>query len=1208
MVEQTISRLKSLELQGYKTFANRTLFEFADTITAIVGPNGSGKSNITDSMRWVLGEQSFSLLRAKRSEDMIFSGSEKRSRSGMASATITFDNSDGWLPIDFSEVAITRRAFRDGQNEYRINGQRVRLRDVSELLGQSGLAERTYTVIGQGLVDAALSLRADERRRLFEEAAGIGLHRSRREEALRRLETTRRNLDRVNDILAELRPRLRSLERQSKRAAEYEQVRADLRVLLREWYGYHWHRSQMDLAEARKFAQEQDNKLQLAGQSLEKKEEEAGELRKHLQFLRSNLNGWHRELSELHTTRESINRELAVIEERVRSFIQQQDSARNELLSSEEEIKYHQEQLDFVLKDVERLENELNEARTELENARNNLKQLQQERNKVEAELNEIREKLSDLNSRHGKLQARISERHTQLERTRDGLASVMKALSDTEIEYQKAQEGLESARQTQKRSQLAYHQAVEKLTDHQNKIENAESQRKNILDKRSSILAELVGLKTQLSVLEQAEKSLTGYGQGTQVLIKAARNKRLQGTLGALSNHLQVPADLERAISSVLGEFLDAVLLGAEPKTALDLLNEQGKRGVLLPLNNIQRLPERPKLEQSTDVVGIAADFVKVSPEFQRVVDLLLGRVVVVRSRAAAQRVLQKHAHVSRAVTLQGEVFYASGPIITSGDGDKSGDQNLLGRARQHREVRARQDSLKVEASELDGQLEQNEKQLAILHKEEKEYIASSNTAHEELDEAESAVSRADAVLQGLEKQLNWQHEQQVRMQSEIQQGEKQALDISAELTKLDEELNEVRLILTDKTNSLAALTLDEYQSQVSHWNTLLAVSESSLQDAKKRKAERIDALQKIEDQRKNMNSRLGETVQALQEMKDNQDVLSINQTHIQDQIKEYRDLIDPAEEELKGVEQQQIEFQKEEIAARQKLSKAEHSHAQARISLAKHQDALDSLRHRIEDDFGLVAFEYVEQISGPTPLPLEGMVEQLPFIDKLSIGIEANIKRQRAQLRRMGAINPEAQAEYQEVNERYNFLTSQMADLEKAEEDVRQVINELENLMEREFRRTFDSVAGVFRETFVRLFGGGAARLVLTDPEDLTSSGIDIEARLPGRRTQGLALLSGGERSLTATALIFSLLKVSPTPFCVLDEVDAMLDEVNVGRFRELLRELSQNTQFVIVTHNRNTVQVADIIYGVTMSRDSVSQILSLKLDEVADVIPEN
>ena len=285
--------------------------------------------------------------------------------------------------------------------------------------------------------------------------------------------------------------------------------------------------------------------------------------------------------------------------------------------------------------------------------------------------------------------------------------------------------------------------------------------------------------------------------------------------------------------------------------------------------------------------------------------------------------------------------------------------------------------------------------------------------------------------------------------------------------------------------------------------------------------------------------------------------------------------------------------------------MTQAEHLHAQARITQVRRQEILDSLRSRIEDDFGLVAFRYADTISGPTPLPLDGMVEQLPVIHEIPAELEENVRRQRAQLRRIGPINQEAHQEYLQVKGRFEFLTDQVSDLHKAEEDLKQVITELDLLMEREFRRTFDAVAHEFRQVFTRLFGGGSARLVLTSPEDVSETGIDIEARLPGRREQGLSLLSGGERSLTATALVFALLKVSPTPFCVLDEVDAMLDEVNVGRFRELLRELSGNTQFVIITHNRNTVQAADVIYGVTMGHDSTSQIISLRLDEVSSIV---
>jgi chromosome segregation protein len=321
--------------------------------------------------------------------------------------------------------------------------------------------------------------------------------------------------------------------------------------------------------------------------------------------------------------------------------------------------------------------------------------------------------------------------------------------------------------------------------------------------------------------------------------------------------------------------------------------------------------------------------------------------------------------------------------------------------------------------------------------------------------------------------------------------------------------------------------------------------------------------------------------------------------------EINELHSLIDPSEKELEIDEGLQDQAQAVEAQARQALNQAEHHYAQARINLVRGQETLDVLRQRIEDDFGLVAFDYADDVSGPTPLPLDGMVEQLPILTYLPIDLEENIHRQRSQLRRIGPINPEAQKEYDEVQQRYSFLTEQVEDLNKAGAGIKEVIAELDLLMEREFRKTFEAVAREFRDIFARLFGGGTARLVLTDPQDLTMTGIDIEARLPGRREQGLSLLSGGERSLTASALVFSLLKVSPTPFCVFDEVDAMLDEANVGRFRELLEELSKSTQFIIITHNRNTVQVADVIYGITMGRDSASQVVGLKLDEVNQVV---
>jgi chromosome segregation protein len=359
-------RLKSLELNGYKTFASPTSFEFSGEITAIVGPNGSGKSNIADSIRWVLGEQAYGILRGRKTEDMIFAGSEKRARAGMASATVTFDNSDGWLPIDFSEVSITRRAYRDGQNEYLINQQKVRLRDVNELLSQSALAERTYTVIGQGLVDTALTLKSDERRRLFEEAAGIGLYRTRKDQATRRLDATQRNLDRVADIMAELKPRLRSLQRQSKRAKEFSELRADLRETLRDWYGYQWHRAQNDLRDQRNEANAREEKLKLARQKQSELSNDLNKLRDKSLKLRTQLNEWHRRLAELHAGRESSSRDLAVAKEREEALARQKLALAEERQRLETELATLRVRHQEMKKDKASIQEELEESQNKL--------------------------------------------------------------------------------------------------------------------------------------------------------------------------------------------------------------------------------------------------------------------------------------------------------------------------------------------------------------------------------------------------------------------------------------------------------------------------------------------------------------------------------------------------------------------------------------------------------------------------------------------------------------------------------------------------------------------------------------------------------------------------------------------------------------------------------------------------------------------------
>ncbi len=1204
------ARLKSLELHGYKTFASRTEFQFADTVTAIVGPNGSGKSNIADAIRWVLGEQSYSLLRAKKTEDMIFAGSELRTRAGMASAMITFDNGDGWLPIDFTEVAITRRAYRDGQNEYLINGQRVRLKDVSELLAQSGLAERTYTIIGQGLVDAALALKAEDRRRLFEEAAGIGLHRSRREEALKRLEATKHNLERVQDILAELAPRLRSLERQARRMMEYEQVKADLQVLLRDWYGYHWHSAQRDLQTAKETARVQEAALDKARLGQDELDRQAGDMRSRIQGLRDELGMWHRQLSELHSQREGLGKSIAIAEERIRSLGEQELAAEQEKVRLEEEIRFYQERLETARGQVEQMKAELEDARQQADQARKALQARQSERTQAEQALQTARQAQGTLTARQSFLQARLEERKGQGERQHQEVQKARGAVGSLSQETKQAEARLEAAHTALARVEQARRTVEKSLADHHVQLTEKENERKNALEKRSAIQAQVARLSAQIEVLAQAERGLAGYASGARALLQSIRQNQLKGARGALSSELDVPAELETAIAAALGEFLDAIVLREESlEPALQILQSQAARGALLPLEWVQdtgRLSLENLGLEMEGVLGIAAGLVKAKPEMAPVVDLLLGRTILVRDHPVARRVMARlpaNTPGLRVVTLNGEVFLAEGPVLAG----QEGKPGTLSRPREKRELQEKLAGLEAQSAGLDRVVQESQAALQALALQEEKLRREVQTALEMEKKAAAEAAQVDVAADKTRRALQWQREQLARQQQEIDRAQTETVKMTEELKRLDAETAQAREITRQHSGALAALALDELQTQVSHWSTRAAVADRASTDAQNQYTDRKGALERTEQTVLTLQNRVAEFRASLAALAQQQEGSAHTEQELHGRIETLTETIRPAEARLDGLEQEMKTFQKQDGDSRQALSMAEHYNAQAKIGLARRQEALEGLRGRIEDDFGLVEFKYAEEVSGPTPLPLIGLVEQLPEVREVSPELEEMIKRQRAQLRRMGPINPEAQSEYIQVKERHSFLVEQVADLHQAEQDIKEVIVELDVLMEREFRRTFEAVAQEFRQIFTRLFGGGTARLVLTSPEDMTDTGIDIEARLPGRREQGLSLLSGGERSLTAAALVFALLKVSPTPFCVFDEVDAMLDEANVSRFRDLLRELSANTQFVVVTHNRNTVQAADVIYGVTMGSDSASQVISLKLDEVSRIVPD-
>lgn len=1196
-------RLKSLELHGYKTFVSKTTFEFAEGITAIVGPNGSGKSNIADALRWVLGEQSYLLLRAKKTEDMIFSGSEQRPRAGMASADIIFDNADGWLPVDFSEIALARRAYRDGRNEYFLNGQHVRLREIVELLAQSGLSERTYTILGQGLVDASLALKADERRRLFEEAAGIGLYRARREESLRRLETTRRNQDRLLDILAELEPRLKSLERQAKKAQEFAQVQADLRLLLLEWYGFHWHNAQNDLTNAREAARTSDLNLAEVRKGFQALRQDMVGHREKLQGLRFRLNTWHDQLAESHDNHEAINRDLAVLEERHRSLRDNQQAARATQSRLAEEIRLSEIRATEAEAESNRLESEFIEAQSQMKSAQEVLAVRQAERTKVEQALQSARQAANNLTTRRAQMQARLDELKLRAADKKQKQEVIAQAMVCAEEEKRKMDVQYRAALVVRQQAEASFTQVEADLRAEQQRLVGLDEALKKEQGNCNGKKAEQARVKAQMEVLEQAEQSLAGYSDGARLLLEAARQSRLEGARGALSAALDVPVELELAISAALGEYTDAVLLkeGKEAEKALTLLDAAPfGRAALLPLDWLVPSPAVINKKEK-DCLGLASVLVKAPAELCQAVDLLLGNTLVVTDRSAARHILDGQPATTRAVTLRGEVFNASGPVL-AGKPAYSGSLNRQRQKREHAEILAtleRQIAGNTKSiSKLDGECEAARGNIDAQG--EARRIARIN-----LEKAQVEAQQVQVRYEAAQQQRDWQVGQREILQAELTQAEAERVETYAALSIIEEDANDIQEKVRALNNTFAGLSVEEHQSQVTYWGTRLAVAERAWTDARDRLAERYATTIALQGQQAVVGERLAELERDLESIETERDDLHGKADNLRVQLEELRAHTEMDEKEMRNAEAQEAALQRQEAASQQAMTKVEERFTQVQLNFTRKQEALDNLRKRIEDDFGLVAFDYAVDVSGPLPLPLDGMVEKLPVVVMLPPDLEENFTRQRAQLRRMGAVNPEAHQEYESVRERVMFLHTQLADLHKAEADLRQVIAELDELTQREFQKTFAAVAEEFHTIFHRLFGGGSGQLMLTDPENLTETGIEIEARLPGRREQGLALLSGGERSLTAIALVFALLKVSPTPVCVLDEVDAMLDEANVARFRGLLIELSQKTQFIIITHNRNTVQAADVIYGVTMGRDSTSQVISLKLDQVSDEV---
>ena len=1197
-------RLKHLELLGYKTFAAQTEFLFDGRITAIVGPNGSGKSNVADAVRWVLGEQSFSLLRAKKSEDMIFSGSEKRARMGMAQATLTLDNTDNWLPVEFSEVTITRRSYRSGENEYLLNGSKVRLRDIMDLLGKSGLSKRTYTVIGQGLIDTALSLRPQERRALIEEAAGLTLYRSRRVDTLNKLDETRRNILRVHDLIAEISPRLARLRRQAERAQEHAQLDLELTRALGIWYSYQWRRGLDELQRTRTMAQHQRERLETQHTLLQTLNARLSRIRDEQSELRRQLSAWHRESSALHAKSEAQQRDIAVADERRRILIEQRDQLCSEIAALEteraaqaERIAQAEAQLAGLAAQVAAQQAQVEQAERELAQRRSEIDALLARQTETQEQMFTLRTQIADQSSRLTQLQERRRTLQGEYATHEDACRSLQARMDALRARLA----GLDG---DLGKFDAAIQSFAEQIVDKEGDIAQSQQRQQSLRGQINELEQRLGRLRERHDLLTRMREEGAGLYDGVRHVLQASarqRAHRLEGIVGAVAELVHVPQELEVAIEVALGGQLQDVVVQTwqHAQAAIDYLKRtRGGRATFLPLDTLR--PGRPLHAQPMPgLVGLGSELVETEPRFRPVVEYLLGRTLVCRDLNAARRVLDAVKGRYQIVTLEGEIV-RSGGAVTGGAGKRNRRGGILSREREWREL---------------------PDQIAVLNREREAVIDTFAQAARQ----EEALREAMAGLLSGSSQVQAKRQAHVRQQEQIQRQIEQAgrehawhasrLDdvqqenaaLEAQGSGLQRQLADLRQQSAAVEAQLAGLRAQIEQADDDQWQEKLAERRAEAAITRQRQAGKQVELRGYQQGgrqigqralvRKNrlngLSAQLAQTGQKLAQARRQEGALSA-------QIQDYAARIEPAERKLETLERQQRELEADERQARTRWQDMESRHGRTALEVSRQEEHLKSLRRQIEDDLGLVDLEMGEDLSGQPLLPLGALISSLPKVEVLPEGLEEQMRALRRRMRRLGAINPNAPAEYKEVDERHTFLASQAADLEQAITQLGQVIAELDEVMEREFKRTFNAIAHEFKAYFAQLFNGGSARLQLTNPDDLMTTGIDIVARPPGKRQQGLALLSGGERALTAAALVFAILSVSPTPFCILDEVDAALDEANVGRFRAVLKTLAENTQFVVITHNRYTIEAADIVYGVSMNADGASCVISHRMND--------
>ena len=1184
--------LKRLELQGFKSFADKTILEFKPGITSVIGPNGSGKSNISDAIRWVLGEQSMKSLRGAKSEDIIFAGTQSRKSLGFAEVSIVIDNSDAKLPIEYSEVTVTRKLYRNGETGYFINKTPCRLKDILELFMDTGIGKDGYSIIGQGKIDEILSNKSEDRRHIFEEAAGIVKYRTRKQESEKKMEQTKLNLLRINDILTEIEGNIEPLKAQSEKAKQYLNLREELKNIEVGLFVYNINTYKEKLEQIIKDEEIMTSQRNTENEKLTSIQSLKDSLKQELDEITTQIEQMQNIGFESTNKIEKINSEIGISKERIQNNIANKERLESEIQELktrigelQEEEKQRQEKKANLFQNKEKFEEELKQKETELAKLTKTLSdkelEIEAKKQKIETNTDKKYEVLADINTQEAN--------YENLEKRKKTL----------KIELENIISELDSTRDNKQELSKKFYEIQSKRNIVSNNLQQETTEKESCMNKIKDFEEEINKLNYQMNMkdarhkfLLETEKEKEGYIKSVkELLLDCDKNSQLKKSMhGVLANLISVNKEYELAIEMCLGQALQNVVTETEEdakKLVEHLRNNNLGRASFLPISSIRgKRIENVISNGMKGVIGIASDLVKCDKKYTQIVLNLLGRTVVVEDMNIGISLAKMNNYSFRIVTLKGDVISSSGSITGGSVATKT--VNILGRSREIEELEKeiKKLSKKIEEITLQKQkylesITEVIEKVAGLEKELQDIeivYAAENQKMVSIEENIYKLEQRRDKLKEEELSINKQKEESIKQKEEKEQ---EVEKLNSEIKSLSEEVEQFATVNKDNQKYIDDLNFDITNLKISVSSFI--ESEASIEEFVERiRQEILNNNNNIENKNNTLNQAIKENAE-----------LQIKIDNLNSKIEQIKAEVNNSSENIEKLKQ--LRTEKNEL-----LDKKEEE-------ITNQFSILEGLKEQIvKMDFKKTKLEQdIEQLINTLWNEYEITPNNAGEYKKPNNIAQAQkeVSSIREKIKDLGSINIDSIEEYKKISERYDFMCEQRLDLENTVAKLRKVISEMTQTMEQQFKEKFEIINKNFNEVFIELFGGGKAELILTDEDNVLECGIDIRVQPTGKKLQNMMLLSGGEKAFTAIALLFAILKINPAPFCILDEIEAALDDVNVYRFAEYLKKFSQASQFLVITHRKGTMEVADTVYGVTMEENGISKLLSMKLSSIGD-----